>query len=225
MIIFGPQTTTMPFNTHIDLDNGGLIGLWSLTETESELMALFSAANLADPAKELEHITVVKKRKQWLAARLLVKKLIPTFESITYDQFGAPYVVDHDTNISMSHSNDHIAVILHQDHEVGIDIQVEDVKLERISSKFLNEEENERYQGLKKGLPYLHLLWSAKEAVFKIHRHHMAFKKIRTQEFDWSGGEGRIVAKAQRFDGEHHHEIYFKRMAGVYMAYTCYDPD
>jgi 4'-phosphopantetheinyl transferase EntD len=124
----------------------------------------------------------------------------------------------------LSHSNGHIACILHQNHIVGIDVQVENAKLKRIATKFLNDDEMQRYEDSDKSLPYLHLLWSAKEAVFKIHRHHMAFKKICTDDFDLME-KGRIKIKAERFDGLHKHEVHFKRLDDVYLAYSCYDPD
>jgi|GEM_PF-596655 len=212
----------MPFNTKTDLDNGGVVALWSLTETENELKKMLEKAGIQDSNDELKVIKVARKRKQWMAARLLLKHLIPTFKEITYDQFGAPYIVDHEMNVSLSHSSGHIATILHKTHEVGIDVQVEDRKLKRIATKFLNADEMKRYKKKKESLNYLHLLWSAKEAVFKVHRHHMAFKKIRTADFKLTE-KGSMSIEADRFDGQHEHEVHFRWMTGLYMAYTCYD--
>ena len=75
----------MPFDKKIETRTGAVIATWNLTESESELKSLMNKLELTDDANELAAIKVEKKRKQWMAARLLLKELVPTFEEITYD--------------------------------------------------------------------------------------------------------------------------------------------
>ncbi len=84
---------------------------------------------------------------------------------IIYDELGAPYC-DNEMKISLSHSDNMVAVILDPVEEVGIDIQHFTKKIDRIKAKFCSEEELKYVEG-QDSLQLLHVIWSAKEALYK----------------------------------------------------------
>ncbi|NND95005.1 MAG: 4'-phosphopantetheinyl transferase superfamily protein [Flavobacteriales bacterium] len=212
----------MPLTDKITMPDTSSVYIWHIEETEAQLKEKYKQL-IAQGGfeEEVENIKVLRKRKQWYASRLLSFEVIPDFKGLYYDQFGAPHLIEDDRCVSYSHSHDKVALIIHDDHEVGIDIQREDEKLRRISSKFLNEQEAERFIDSGESLDYLHVLWSVKETVFKVHKHHMPFKEIRTAEsVDAQQGVMKVVAN--RFDGPHNHEVHFHKLNGYFVAHCCY---
>lgn len=212
----------MPLTDKITMPDNSSIYIWHIDEKESRLRELYEARwPIPEEGLPVDEIKVARKRKQWYASRLLSAEAISEFQGIYYDQFGAPHLVEDDRCISYSHSYDKVALIYHEEHEVGIDIQKRDEKLKRISSKFLNEDEAKVYDGIGKDLDYLHILWSVKECIFKIHKHHMPFKEIRT-ELSEASEQGEMKVIANRFDGPHEHIVQFHKINGYFVAHSCY---
>lgn len=212
----------MPLTDKITMPDASSVFIWHIDETEAQLKKAYEEI-IPEEFQDngVDNIKVIRKRKQWYASRLLSQEVIKGFQGIYYDQFGAPHLVEDDRCVSYSHSHDKVAMIINDDHEVGIDIQRRVEKLKRISTKFLNEDETMRYEESGKDLDYLHVLWSVKESVFKVHKHHMPFKEIRTQ-----GGvdadQGAMKVVAHRFDGPHDHEVHYHKLNGYFVAYCCY---
>ena len=103
------------------------------------------------------------------------------------DQYGKPFLDGSNQFISFSHSEDLVAVAV-SDVPVGIDIQLGVEKIARISHKFVNSEEASFAN--RDLLTNLHLIWGAKEAVFKAYgrkevdfRKHMTFRETETRDF------------------------------------------
>ncbi|NNC82833.1 MAG: 4'-phosphopantetheinyl transferase superfamily protein [Flavobacteriales bacterium] len=211
----------MPITDKIIMPDTSAVYIWHIDETEAQLKEMYLHAQGETHLADVEAIKVPRKRKQWYASRLLSSDVIDTFQGIYYDQFGAPHLVEDDRCVSYSHSYDKVAMIIHDDCEVGIDIQKRDEKLKRISSKFLNEEEEGRYSACGKDLDYLQVLWSVKESVFKVHKHHLPFKEIRTQD-EVPDDQGVMSVLANRFDGPHAHEVHYHKLNGYFIAHCCY---
>ena len=101
---------------------GGLIGLWKFAETTAELIPEFSKEELQDPA--FLKYTHEKRKIEWLATRILVRHLIGSDFTISYFASGKPMLKHHQFRyISISHSRNFAAVILHECLNVGIDIE------------------------------------------------------------------------------------------------------
>jgi len=213
----------MPLTLEEKRADGSVLCVWKITETEAELKKRFEDLNLStDTGEAVERYKVAQKRMQWYAAMLLSNQCIKDFQGIYYDQFGAPHLTESDICVSYSHSNDRVAMIHHPHHEVGVDIQKRNVKLKRIADKFLNEEEHDRITKNGTNLDELHVLWSVKEAIFKIHKHHLPFKDIRTDSFKLKE-RGKISAQAHRFDGPHVHELDYRTQDDFFLVTTCYN--
>ena len=77
---------------------------------------------------------------------------------------GAPFVEGSEWDISISHSGPWYAFHLAKGHNAGIDVQIiKDRSLETASSYFVSEREKQ----LELNHINLHLIWCAKEAIYK----------------------------------------------------------
>lgn len=117
-------------------------------------------------------VTHPHKRLQHLAGRFLLQFLFPDFpyHLIEIADTRKPFLPDEQYHFSISHCGDYAAAIVSKDKRVGIDIEIPTPKVENIMHKFLNQEEQQRFN---KSRLTTHdsrpttLLWSAKESVFK----------------------------------------------------------
>jgi 4'-phosphopantetheinyl transferase len=116
---------------------------------------------------EFEKIVSEKRKLEFLGIRIALKKLLGREIRIQYDSEGKPYLSDKSHQISVSHSNKWIAVMIHPDKKVGIDIECPTDKIRKLYTRFLSPtEQKELSEG--KNVSQLLLAWSAKEALFKI---------------------------------------------------------
>jgi len=142
----------------------GLIGLWKFTETTADLLPHFSEDELADPT--FRKYTHEKRKLEWLATRMLIRQLIGPDFTVSYLDSGKP-ILNHGQfkHISISHSGDFAAVILHEYLNVGIDVEETTRDFTRIEKRYLSD--NELIQ-TDKNPKLKSLFWCAKEAIFKL---------------------------------------------------------
>ncbi len=107
-----------------------------------------------------------RRRYEWLLVRYLIQTEIYNAQ-IAYSPNGKPYLEDSDLNISISHTDNFVAVLLSSKEEIGLDVQLPKQQLLKIRHKFISEEEQQwlDYENIFQ----LCQLWSAKEALFKLH--------------------------------------------------------
>jgi 4'-phosphopantetheinyl transferase len=137
--------------------------VWSIQETEQELA--FMASEQCP-----EEIISLQKRLEWLAGRVLLKKLVEhhslIYSGIHKDEFGKPFLRELDHHISLSHSYPHVAAQLDLNQSVGIDLEQPKEKLLSIAHRVLSPTElKDAADDLKKHCVY----WCAKEAMYKIY--------------------------------------------------------
>ena len=146
------------------LDNKAEIGVWQVTETEEELKALSSI-----PSDEMEEISFIRSesmRKQRLAVRALLDQMFEEKVYLSHHDNGKPYIENDATNISITHTNKYVAVILHPTEDVGIDIESLDRDFSAVEKKALSEDEIDDLDDEKRN-EQLAIYWCAKEAIFK----------------------------------------------------------
>ncbi len=144
--------------------NGGIIGIWQLTETLDDLLPQVSTEALKDSAY-LKY-TFEKRKIEWLATRLLIKELIGADFTISYSEFGRP-ILNHRRfkHLSISHSRENVAVFIHEYRNTGIDIESISRNYSPVEKKYLSDEELIQVNHN----PFLQCLyWCAKEAIFKL---------------------------------------------------------
>ena len=174
------------------LDNDAEIGVWQITETEEELKELSST-----PTDEMEEISFIRSeslRKQRLAVRALLNTLFDEKVYLSHHDNGKPYLENNPVNISISHTEKYVAVILHEEENVGIDIESLDRDFSAVEKKALSEDEIDDLEDEKRN-EQLAIYWCAKEAVYKLlSRYNVDFaEQIEIERFR-PRGEGELEA-------------------------------
>ncbi|MBQ3881421.1 MAG: 4'-phosphopantetheinyl transferase superfamily protein [Bacteroidales bacterium] len=181
------------------LDNEATIAVWQVTETEEELRALSSI-----PSDELEEISFIRSeslRRQRLAVRALLSQLFEDKVYLSHHDNGKPYLENMVTNISITHTEKYVAVILHDEEDVGIDIECQDRDFSAVEKKALSEDEIDDLDEDKKN-EQLAIYWCAKEAIFKrVSAYNVDFaEQIEVERFR-PRGEGELDATFIHKDG------------------------
>ena len=173
--------------------------MWQITETEEELTQLS-----ATPSDEMEEISFIQSeslRKQRLAVRALLNNLFDEKVYLSHHDNGKPYLENNPVNISITHTQKYVAVILHEDEDCGIDIESLDRDFSAVEKKALSEDEIEDLDDEKRN-EQLAIYWYAKEAVFKLlSRYSVDFaEQIEIDDFRLRG-EGELDATFTDKDG------------------------
>ncbi len=186
----------------LDDDYHSRVGVWQITETEEELRALSSV-----PSDELEEISYIKSeslRKQKLAVRALLDALFEEKVYLSHHDNGKPYIENSAINISITHTNRYVAVILNPTDEVGIDCESLDRDFSAVKKKALSEDEIEEVEDTdeERRNEQLAIYWCAKEAVYKmLSQYKVDFaEQIEIDDFRISG-EGELYDPFADKDG------------------------
>ena len=192
----------MPTRFHEPLHAPGEWGLFSITETEEELRA-----NLDLSTEEQAQLAATKglgHRREFLAARRLLHQMSGRVKrgELYKDAAGKPHLRDSHFHISLSHTVNYAAAIAHP-NPCGIDVQRIVPKIERLAPKFVSPAENVQLKETNK-LVQLHLIWSAKEALYKAYgRRELDFKEHLYIDFqDYNFSKTTAVATLQKGDVE-----------------------
>jgi len=156
----------MPLVLHKNIENGQ-IGLWKISEEVEELMQL-SRLNSEDLIT-FSGISALHRQKEWLATRALINNLNGKPVQIKYFNDGKPYPENCNFNLSISHTREFVAVLIHQNLIPGIDIELESRQVGKVASRFLSPDEFDicnEHEGISNRKLLIH--WCAKEAVFKM---------------------------------------------------------
>ena len=149
------------------------------------------------PSDEMEEISFIRSeslRKQRLAVRALLNTLFDDKVYLSHHDNGKPYLENNPVNISITHTEKYVAVILHEEENVGIDIESLDRDFSAVEKKALSEDEIDDLEDDKRN-EQLAIYWCAKEAVFKLlSRYNVDFaEQIEIERFR-PRGEGELEA-------------------------------
>lgn len=165
----------MPLKLHYQDQDTNEYAIWQATEP-----AMYFRNQLQLHPAETEQLQSLNDHKQyeWLASRHLLHILSgrDIRGACLKDEFGKPYLQDSTHHISISHSRDMVAVIA-SPQACGIDIQYRVEKITRIALRFANDTEIQQTQYHSDPVIGLHILWGAKEALYKAYgRKKLDFK-------------------------------------------------
>jgi len=189
----------------LDDDYHSKLGVWQITESEQELRALSSV-----PSDELEEISYIKSeslRKQKLAVRTLLDSMFEEKVYLNHHDNGKPYIENSSINISITHTDKYVAVIVNDSEEVGIDCESLDRDFSAVEKKALSEDEiDDLDEDLRN--EQLAIYWCAKEAVYKkMSQYNVDFaEQIEVEKFTLKG-KGELEATFTHKDG---HEEEFE---------------
>jgi len=149
----------MPFLKDFLINNSTKIILWKIIPGE------LSVTHLNEDDKNLLKIRKgINSKEYFLAVRKLLENEDPEL-NIDYDSKGKPFL-NKQKSISISHSNEIVAIGISNEIDFGIDIQYKTDKIFKIKSKFLSKNES-KFLCKKDDIELLTKLWSAKESIFK----------------------------------------------------------
>jgi len=142
------------------------IGVWRIDES---LEYFASRVSLTQAEHDVTRDMSPKRLKEWMASRYLLKCLIGAEEPLKTAMLpgGKPFLIGRSEEISLSHSGDYVAAMTSRT-DVGVDIQICKEKIIQLEHKFARPEESAQIDR-KNAVMHLHLLWGAKEALYKIY--------------------------------------------------------
>lgn len=141
------------------------IGIWKIEETVDELTSSIDLPE--DDFKLLDNFTNEKRKRELLTIRHLLRNIVGHNQKITYNKLGQPLLCNSSRQISISHSAS-LATIILSSQPVGIDVEEITRNVEKVSARFLSQEEltwtiqtsNSHFTRL--------ICWCAKEAIYKL---------------------------------------------------------
>jgi len=195
-------------------------GIWEIQESFEELCKL-----IEDPeeCKPLNHILVEEKKREKLAARLVLKYLIESkgepFLGTESDNFKKPTLKNYTYPISISHSHNKAVAILHKKKNVGIDIELIQDKIIKIAPRVFTLDELTFADNDPEKLT---LLWTIKEVLYKINGEKgIDFKKdlyVPPAEFNISNQKAMGILKTHK--GMESFDIFYRRHGNHIISYN-----
>ena len=153
----------MPYIKKIETE-AGILGIWEIPEPVESLTEIFHFSEKEQ--SEFNKIKIDKRRIEYLAVRLLLKRLLNFKLEIIYDNKGKPRLRNHSQNISISHSSEVVTVLL-SEKKIGIDVENTERNVEKIATRYLSGDELIHIKSTKNPQSAKILYWSAKEAIIK----------------------------------------------------------
>lgn len=205
---------TVPHYKTLTVSRTTKIYLWKVEEPENILLENTyltpkSQVRLKGMKSELH-------RRAFLSIRYLLDMADYTDYDLFYDDFGKPHLKD-GHYISISHSYHFTGIIISSESQVGIDIEKQRDKIQRIAHKFTDWPSP---QGLTDDqiTKKLTRIWCAKESIYKIaEAPGVSFlKNIYLENTDNSITQGRLEfkGKKQTFD------LHFDDFEGFSLGYA-----
>jgi phosphopantetheinyl transferase len=178
----------MPLFKIINHNKNTTIFIWKIDES---LVQLEKSVKLNDRSiKRIQGMRSESHKKGFLAVRKLLETAQLTDFDLYYTNDGKPHLKD-GRIITISHSFD-FSVIAISESEIGIDIEKNRDKIQRIASKFIGSENN--FLCNENLTEQLTVIWGAKESLFKIYPdggllfiEHLPVEKFKLHEKTTSG--------------------------------------
>ncbi|MCF6183753.1 MAG: 4'-phosphopantetheinyl transferase superfamily protein [Bacteroidales bacterium] len=114
-------------------------------------------------AENFHKIKNEKRKKEWLATRILLKEITGKYTEIKYNTSGKPYL-KRGKYISITHTGNYAGIILSKNENPGIDIEIISDRILKTASKFITEEELKTLKTTEE----IYIYWCGKETLFKI---------------------------------------------------------
>jgi 4'-phosphopantetheinyl transferase len=169
----------MPVVQHTNLNENTILALWKVEETKEQLFSMLGNEFKDNGANFPASI-------HWLASRVLLQQLFPgSAVELHKDEFNKPSL-SIDTvpyHLSISHSHEYAVIIASKEKTVAIDIERIDNRVNRVSHKFIREDEEVPVPEMQ--TEAYTIIWSAKEALYKYYsKKELDFKKnLRIEPF------------------------------------------
>lgn len=198
-----------------------ILGVWEINESLESLEPL-AKLNKKEQLS-FESIINENRAKQWLVSRIVLNEISGSDElSVIYENNGRPLVNDGIHHVSISHTSRFVAVILSRYFKVGIDIEGIHPRILKIRPKFVSSDENLFLENTDELTESLILIWSAKEALFKMDgRGNMDFRKnISVKPFVLQS-DGEIFGTISKHDISLDFSLNYRIIQDHILVYVC----
>jgi phosphopantetheinyl transferase len=204
----------MPLYKTLNNSYNTQVFIWKITESEAWLrsdiiLSKNSKNRLVTMSSELH-------RRGFLSIRHLLAAAGYTDDHLYYTEEGKPYLND-GRKISISHSFTFTCIIV-SDVAVGIDVEMQRDKIQRIAPKFIGYESH-YLQHIEKPVRELTIIWGAKESMYKFYgTKGLGFKAhCSVEEIDLATN---TTSCSLAFESDHiKFDAFFEEMEGFTMVY------
>lgn len=204
------------------MPNGVQLAVWYVQEPVTELYA----QSLPEWQREAANFGSEHRQAEWLAVRLLLQRILSLpIPAIVYDAYRHPFLEPPTHRIAISHTRKWVAIGLHKQYDIGIDIQVITEKVFRIKERFLHFSELTALTDKAQLWAYT-LCWSAKETLYKLQgkkelhfKDHIRLKigSIHTTKPDFIG-TGSMQAILLHQSSAQYYTVYFEVTEGYVLT-------
>ena len=182
--------------------------VWHLSETVEELITLIRPDQI--DFETLASISHEAKKKEYLAGKNAVMQMCLLekiqFEGIEKDEHGKPFLNNHTYEMSLTHTIDYIGVVFSKSKPIGIDIEKPREQIFKVLNRLCVESELNWVSG---DLEKATILWSAKEALYKLY----GKRKVDFKEHLLVGpGKKGIIGKINIPDHQSEYQIYVQNI-------------
>ena len=210
----------MPLYRKTIFEDGMVLTIWKIEETESELRSLLSLNT--NETQELESIKAPKSRLRWMASRVALKSVFEEWKTIEIqkDSHGKPFFEMLNGHFSLSHSGEFAVCAYHSEKMVGIDIEFIRPKVFDIREKFMKTDELNSIPD-ENAMESLFVCWCAKEAIYKWQgKKGLSMKTgISIHPFIYEE-KGELNAELVNGEDAHPLRVHYERLDGYMMAYV-----
>lgn len=220
--------------------NGASCGIWKVTETAEVLRSLLTEKSISDDFGKYKSTI---RQLEYLAVRVLLLDMLGRECTVLHYESGKPYLKGSVARISISHTRGYVAVIIHPEKEVGIDIEYHSERVKKVVSRFIGVEEMSLIEyklrsvsseaDRDKFILNLYLLfWSAKETMFKMMNasevdfiRHLHIDSILLSDIpvSCSSFNGSMLANESKTSGGMRMNVEFAVAEDFVCTYSCLD--
>lgn len=193
------------------------LAVWQITESHDELQAMLPSEILTDA--ELASIHHPQKQIEFFCSRLAIKSLAD-FLGIKYlgikkDEFGKPYLVGSTWQMSLTHTSNYVAAVMHPTKALGMDMEKPSEKIRRIAHKFLSESE---VIAANNDLEKLCIYWSAKESLYKLYGKRKVIFNENLHVFPFENDATEIIGKLKINEIDENYSIFIEKIDGYMLV-------
>lgn len=195
------------------------LAVWHVTE---DMSYFEQKLYIHEDEKEIIEELSPRKKLEWYSSRYLLHLMSGRAARGHFikDMHGKPFLQDSDRSISISHSNNYVAVIASK-KTVGIDIQTYVQKIKRIQHKYVRKDE-EPFLLNADDIKTLHIIWGAKESLYKAYgkRGLRYLEHLQLKNLDSKSEQGVFTGTIQIDEWKEAYDIFFISNSKYVLVYA-----
>lgn len=207
----------MPVILEKKYENNISLAVWQITESHDELQAMLPSEIMTDA--ELASISHPQKQVEFFCSRLVIKYLAHSlgikYLGIKKDEFGKPYLVGSNWQMSITHTSNYVAAVMHPSEALGMDMEKPSEKLQRIAHKFLSATERTEAEN---DIEKLCIYWSAKEALYKLYGKRKVIFNENLFVFPFLKEQNKITGRLKINEIDKEYCIYVEKIDGYILV-------